>query len=38
MSSAKATLSYLLLTPAEKLTVKFQCDSKKTSLCCRREK
>jgi len=38
MSSAKATLSYLLLTLAEKLTVKFQCDSKKTCLRCRMEK
>jgi hypothetical protein len=37
VSSAEATLSYLLLTHAEKLTVKFPCNSKKTNLCCRTE-
>ena len=37
-SSAEAKLSYLLLTPVEKLIVKFPCNSKKTNLCFRTEK
>jgi len=36
--SAKTTLSYLLLTRARKLTLKFLRDSKKTILRCRTEK